>query len=74
MKNIFVNIFNGGYIEKIILDKTLDIALIKWSDFNEILVDEFPTFNNKKPEIGEYVCRLGFAFLEYDYFYYDKEI
>lgn len=71
-RNIFVDIFIGGHIEKIILDKNLDIALIKWSDFDKMLVDAFPLFNNTKPSIGEYVCKLGYAFLEYDYFYYDK--
>lgn len=70
--NIFVDIFKGGYLEKIILDKTLDIALIKWSEFDEISTDHFPIFSSTKVSIGEYVCKLGFAFLEYDYFYYDK--
>ncbi len=71
-KNIFSNMFIGGHIEQIILDKTLDMALIKWSDFDKILIDKFPVFNDSKPSIGEYVCKLGYAFLEYDYFYYDK--
>lgn len=71
-QNLFVGMFIGGHIEQIILDKTLDMALIKWGDFEEMLIDKFPVFNTTKPSIGEYVCKLGYAFLEYDYFYYDK--
>ena len=70
--NIFVNTFEGGHISKIILSKDLDIALIKWEDFENISVTEYPKFSNITPEIGQSVCKLGFAFIEDDYFYYDS--
>lgn len=70
--NIFVNTFEGGHISKIILSKDLDIALIKWEDFENISVTEYPKFSNSTPEIGQSVCKLGFAFIEDDYFYYDS--
>lgn len=70
--NVFVNTFEGGHISKIILSKDLDIALIKWEDFENISVTEYPKFSNSIPEIGQSVCKLGFAFIEDDYFYYDS--
>ncbi len=70
--NIFVNTFEGGHISKIILSKDLDIALIKWEDFENISVTEYPKFSNSTPEIGQSVCKLGFAFIKDDYFYYDS--
>ncbi len=70
--NVFVNTFEGGHISKIILSKDLDIALIKWEDFENISVTEYPKFSNSTPEIGQSVCKLGFAFIEDDYFYYDS--
>ena len=70
--NIFVNTFEGGHISKIILSKDLDIALIKWEDFENISVTEYPKFSNSPREIGQSVCKLGFAFIEDDYFYYDS--
>lgn len=70
--NIFVNTFEGGHISKIILSKDLDIALIKWEDFENISVTKYPKFSNSTPEIGQSVCKLGFAFIEDDYFYYDS--
>ena len=48
----------------------LDIAVIRFKNVH-IKASNYPIFSKKLPEQGQSVCRLGYAFPEYDIFEYD---
>ena len=50
----------------------LDIALIRFKNvkFN---IENYPIFAKELPEQGQSICKLGFAFPEYDFFEYSKK-
>jgi len=54
--------------------KDLDVALIKFEGFGKLLCSDFPKFpkdtSGLKP--GKYLCRLGYPFVEFTNFEYDK--
>ena len=70
--NIPFNINNGIDI-KINMHKYLDLAIISFSNIN-IELDNYPIFSRELPLQGQSVCKLGFAFPEYDFFEYSKEL
>ena len=56
--------------------KYLDLALIRFKGI-QIKSDIYPIFSETLPEQGQSICKLGFAFPEYDFFEYshkDKNI
>lgn len=71
--NIIVDIVNNPGRLNIIKHPFLDLAIIKVENHEQILVKEYPIFRKEDPLIGEQLCKLGFAFPEYDTFYYDPE-
>lgn len=73
IRNVFINCFTDGELEKIIYHKALDLALIKFSNFSEVKTDIFPTFSLKALEPGESICRLGFPWPIYNCFQYNKK-
>ncbi len=56
----------------IILHNFLDLAVIRFEGLN-IKLDNYPVFSKELPEQGQSVCKLGFAFPEYDIYEYSKE-
>ena len=50
----------------------MNLAVIKFSNHENVLVKDFPKFN-KNYEIGQSTCTVGFAFPEYKAFTYDEE-
>lgn len=50
----------------------LDLALINFKNC-KLSSDNYPIFSKKMPEQGQSVCKLGYAFPEYDIFEYSKE-
>ena len=73
LHNILVDITKQPFTLNIIKHPTLDLAIIRAVQEVEVLINEFPTFRETKAQIGEYLCKLGYSFPEYDTFYYDKE-
>ena len=67
-KNVFMNCFEEGILEKIILHKDYDLALLKFSHFKKVNVSSFPIFTTKDIEAGESICKLGFPWPSYDCF------
>lgn len=49
----------------------LDLALIRFKGIN-IECDSYPKFSKTMPMQGQSLCKLGYAFPEYDYFEYSK--
>ena len=62
---------NPGKVN-IIKHEYLNLAVIKFSNHENVLVKAFPKFN-KNYEIGQSTCTVGFAFPEYKAFTYDEE-
>ena len=55
----------------IIIHKTLDLAIIHFHNvkFN---LENYPVFSETQVEIGQSLCKLGFAFPEYDFYEYSE--
>ena len=70
--NIIVDIANNPGRLNIIKHPVLDIAIIRLERNQEIFVKDFPVFRKDNVKIGEQVCKIGYAFPEYDTFYYDE--
>ncbi len=60
-------------VDKIIFHNYLDLAVIRFRDL-DVKFDNYPVFSKELPEQGQSVCKLGFAFPEYDLFEYSKEL
>jgi hypothetical protein len=73
MYNILIDIANKPGKLTIIKHPYLDLAIIKIENNKDLLTSSFPNFINGKAEIGSSVCKVGFAFPEYDTFYYNKD-
>ncbi len=71
--NVIVDIAKNPGKLNIIKHPYLDLSIIKIENNKNILVNEFPKFTNKTPEVGTSVCNLGFAFPEYKTFTYNEE-
>ena len=54
---------------------TLDLALIKFNDFNTVLCKSFPVFKKDSNGIksGDVLCRLGYPFPEFKNFRYNEQ-
>ena len=52
--------------------KYLDLAIIRFKDI-KFDMDNYPIFSKNLPEQGQSICKLGFAFPEYDFFEYSKK-
>ena len=70
--NLPFNIENNINIE-IIMHNFIDLAVIRFKGLKTKL-DNYPVFSKELPEQGQSVCKLGFAFPEYDLFEYSKEL
>ena len=73
MHNILIDIADKPGKLEIIKHPYLDLAIIKIENKKDLLVKKFPIFAKKKPEPGDSICALGFAFPEYKAFKYDEE-
>jgi hypothetical protein len=53
---------------------TADLAIIKFNDFNHILYNGHAVFKKDSSQIkqGEFLCRLGFPFPEFNNFIYNE--
>lgn len=63
---------NGEITFDFIFHENLDLALIRFKGIN-VERDSYPTFSEQVPEQGQSVCKLGYAFPEYDIFMYSEE-
>lgn len=54
---------------------TLDVALLKFSNYTRLLCNSFPVFAMDGAELkqGKFLCRLGFPFPEFTNFTYDAQ-
>ena len=73
LQNIIVDIANNIGKINIIKHKYLDLALVTFTNKEDILVKGYPTFAKNSVVPGESICTLGFAFPEYRAFKYDEE-
>lgn len=71
IKNLFMNCFEEGTLDRIIYHKDLDLALVKFRDFKKVNTNVFPIFSTKTIEPGESICRLGFPWPTYNCFKYN---
>jgi len=71
--NVIIDVAANPGKLNVIIHPTLDMALIKLENKQEIFVDEFPIFRKSNVKVGEMICKIGFAFPEYDTFYYDED-
>lgn len=70
--NVIIDIAENPGKVNIIKHDYLNMAIIKFSNPEKVLVKNFPKFNGNY-EIGESTCTLGFAFPEYSAFTYNEE-
>ena len=54
------------------MHETLDMAIIRFKGV-KFDYDRFPVFSRVMPQQGQSLCKLGYAFPEYDYFEYSKK-
>ena len=73
LQNILVDVANNIGKINIIKHKYLDLAIVSFSNKDDVLVKKYPTFSNNPITPGESICTLGFAFPEYRAFKYDEE-
>lgn len=73
VKSRFINCVEGQLSVRIELHPSLDIALVKFSDFSALLCSKFPVFakNGSDLKQGMHLCRLGFPFPEFSNYGYD---
>ena len=62
---------NGEINVEIKFHKYLDLAIIKFRGV-KVNCSSFPIFSKVKPEQGQSLCKLGYAFPEYSYFEYSE--
>ena len=55
----------------IVFHESLDLAIIRIPGLKSIC-DNYPTFSGILPEQGQSICKIGYAFPEYDLFQYDN--
>ena len=74
IRNNFVNCVDGYLNLEMIIHPTLDVALLKFSEFSKLHCDKFPVFAKDSTGLkpGKTLCRLGFPFPEFTNFSYDK--
>ena len=64
---------NGNSTFDIILHDNLDMAIIRPRNA-KIKIDNYPVFSKNIPEQGQSICRIGFAFPEYDIYKYSNNL
>lgn len=69
----FMNCVKGKLDIKARFHSKLDIALLKFDFFEQLLCESFPTFPKDTSALkqGKFLCRLGFPFPEFTNFTYD---
>jgi len=74
VKNMFVNCIEGPLNVSLKMHPTLDIALLKFSDFTTLSCTTFPMFARNGGDLkqGQFLCRMGFPFPEFTNFAYDS--
>lgn len=73
IKQRFVNCVEGPLNIALITHPTLDVALLKFSDFTALGCATFPVFGQSGGDLkqGRFLCRLGFPFPEFTNFAYN---
>src|SRR6266404_3924795 len=73
MQARFMSCIEGPLNLRAIGHPTLDMALLKFSDFTRLLCDTFPVFARDGVDLkqGKSLCRLGFPFPEFTNYGYD---
>jgi len=74
LHNRFMNCVEGDLKFRIKKHPKVDIALIKFENYTQLLCDTFPVFPSETSSLqpGKFLCRLGFPFPEFTNFEYDK--
>jgi len=74
--NRFVNCIEGPLNFEIKLHDTLDVSLIHFTKFTRLMCNSFPTFaaNGSDLKQGKFLCRLGFPFVAFTNFAYDRTL
>lgn len=72
--NLFYNCIRGELNIEARFHQKMDIALLKFQSFDELLCNNFPVFPKDTSVIkqGKSICRLGFPFSEFTNFAYDN--
>jgi hypothetical protein len=72
IRNLFVNCVQGNLDIEIKLHNSVDVALIHFRNFTQLMCNSFPTFaaNSTGLKQGKFLCRLGFPFPEFTNFEY----
>lgn len=75
LHNRFMNCVEGDLKFRIKKHLKVDIALIKFENYTQLLCDTFPVFPSETSSLqpGKFLCRLGFPFPEFTNFEYDKD-
>ena len=73
MYSTFVNCVEGALQFKVHLHSSLDVALLKFTNYTKLGVTSFPIFAQAGDGLkqGKFLCRLGFPFPEFANFEYD---
>jgi len=73
MYNNFVNCVEGPLQLQAHLHPSLDVALLKFSNYTKLGVTRFPVFAQQGDGLkqGKFICRLGFPFPEFTNFEYE---
>lgn len=72
IKNRIVNCIEGTLDLELILHPTLDLALLHFKNYTNLLCTSFPIFPKDTANLkqGKFLCRLGFPFPEFTNFEY----
>lgn len=76
LRNRFFNCIKGGSLSlDVTFHEKYDIALLKFSNYDELLVESFPIFRRDTSDLkqGKSLCRLGFPFPEFRNFIYNSD-
>jgi len=75
LHNRFVNCVEGNLNIELKVNKEVDVALLKFNDFDCLSCSEFPVFAKDSAGLqpGKFLCRLGFPFPEFKNFKYDVD-
>ncbi|MDO9374067.1 MAG: hypothetical protein Q7T76_06605 [Ferruginibacter sp.] len=76
LKNTFLNCFDKLEAITTHIHPTLELAILVFKGFNKILYNGHATFVNEQASIkqGQYLCRIGFPFPEFNNFRYNKDV
>jgi len=73
-KILFVDCVDNLSGIQAIFHPVFDLAIVKFEGFTKIQCDEYPVFKGNSAEIlpGQFMCRLGFPFPEFNNFQYNS--